>query len=91
MKNVNPSLTNASNTGLPESGIDLAFLFGLRYVAGGLRSVISEMHPILKPGGLLSFEKTRGSDVELINEVSGTGFVFLEKKGRIFIFAKTGD
>jgi SAM-dependent methyltransferase len=40
--------------------IDLAFLFGLQYIAGGLENVISEMHRILKPEGVLSFEKKQG-------------------------------
>ncbi len=88
LRNVKPSLTNASNTGLPESSIDLAFLFGLRYVAGGLRSVISEMHRILKPGALLSFEKTRGSGEELIQEVERAGFSYADRSGRIFLFTK---
>lgn len=88
LRNVKPSLTNASNTGLPESSIDLAFLFGLRYVAGGLRSVISEMHRILKFGALLSFEKTRGSGEELIQEVERAGFSFVDRRGRIFLFSK---
>lgn len=89
LKNVKPSLTNASNTGLPESSIDLAFLFGLPYVAGGLGNVMSEIHRILKPGAVLSFEKTtRGPGGELIQDVEGAGFAYLERKGRIYIFAK---
>ena len=88
LRNVKPSLTNASNTGLPESSIDLAFLFGLRYVAGGLANVLSEMYRILKPGGLLSFEKTRGSGEELIQEVERAGFSYADRSGRIFLFTK---
>jgi len=88
LRNVKPSLTNASNTGLPESSIDLAFLFGLRYVAGGLGNVMSEMHRILKPGALLSFEKTRGSSEELIQEVERGGFSYLDRQRRIFLFSK---
>ena len=88
LRNVKPSLTNASNTGLPESSIDLAFLFGLRYVAGGLGNVMSEMNRILKPGALLSFEKTRGSGEELIQEVERAGFSYADRSGRIFLFTK---
>lgn len=91
IRNVKLILTNASSTGLPERSVDLAFVFGLRYIAGGLGNLISEMYRILTPGAVLSFEKTRGSDTELISEVSGMGFVFLEKKGRILIFTKIGD
>ena len=88
LKNVRASITNASNTGLPESSIDLAFLFGLRYVAGGLANVLSEMYRILKPGALLSFEKTRGSGEELIQEVERAGFSYADRSGRIFLFTK---
>jgi len=71
--------------------IDLAFLFGLRYIAGGLENVISEIHRILKPGGLLSFEKTRGSEKKLIEEVERGGFIYSGKKGRVFSFTKEKD
>ena len=81
-----PILTNASNTGLPDRSIDLTFIFGLRYIAGGLENVISEIHRILKPGGVLSFEKTRGAEKKLIEEVERGGFIYSGKQARIFLF-----
>ena len=42
--------------------IDLAFIFGLLHVAGGLDDVISEIHRTFNPAGVLSFEKNRGSE-----------------------------
>ena len=86
LKNVTPILANASSTGLLDQSVDLAFLFGLRYIAGGLENVIGEMHRILKPGAVLSFEKTRGSQERLIEEVERGGFSFLERQGRLFSF-----
>ena len=59
-KNVKPILANASDTRLPDRSIDLTFLFGLHYIAGGLENVISEIHCVLKPESVLSFEKPRG-------------------------------
>ena len=88
IKNVTPILGNASDTGLPDRSIDLAFLFGLRYIAGGLESVVSEVHRILKPGGILSFEKTRGPEKELIDEVERGGFVYTGRQRRIFLFTR---
>jgi ubiquinone/menaquinone biosynthesis C-methylase UbiE len=88
IKNVKPILTNASNTGLPDQSIDLAFIFGLRYIAGGLGNVIAEIHRILKPGGVLSFEKTRGSKKKLIVEVERGGFIYSGRQARIFSFTK---
>jgi ubiquinone/menaquinone biosynthesis C-methylase UbiE len=88
VKNVKPFLTNASETGLPDQSIDLAFLFGLPYIAGGLGNVISEMHRVLKTEGMLSFEKSRGSEVKLIHEVERGGFIYSGKQGRILLFTK---
>jgi ubiquinone/menaquinone biosynthesis C-methylase UbiE len=88
IKNIKPILANASNTGLPDRSIDLAFLFGLQYIAGGLKNVIGEIYRILKPGGVLSFEKTRGSEKKLIEEVERGGFIYSGRQARIFIFTK---
>jgi ubiquinone/menaquinone biosynthesis C-methylase UbiE len=88
IKNVNPILANASDTELPDQSIDLAFVFGLRYIAGGLENLISEMYRILKPEGVLSFEKTRGLEKKLISEVEREGFIYSKKEARIFLFEK---
>jgi ubiquinone/menaquinone biosynthesis C-methylase UbiE len=88
IKNIKPILANASNTGLPDRSIDLVFLFGLQYIAGGLKNVIGEIYRILKPGGVLSFEKTRGSEKKLIEEVERGGFIYSGRQARIFIFTK---
>ena len=60
IRNVTPILSNASGTGLPDKSIDLAFVFGLLHIAGGIEDVLYEVHRVLKPDGALSFEKTRG-------------------------------
>ena len=91
IKNVKPILANAADTGLPDKNIDLAFLFGLQYIAGGLEDVISEIHRILKDGGVLSFEKTRGSAKKLIEEVERGGFVYSGREGRLFLFTRGSD
>jgi len=90
LKNVTALCANASDTGLAGGSVDLAFIFGLRHVAGGLGNMISELHRVLKPGGILSFEKTRGSEAALIEEVERGGFTYADKKGRIFLFTKEG-
>jgi hypothetical protein len=46
---------------------------------------------VLKPGGIISFEKTRGSEGELIEEIERGGFTYTGKKGRIFLFTKKGE
>jgi len=91
LENVIPLCINASATGLPAESINLAFVFGLRHVAGGMEKVISELHRILRPGGFLSLEKTRGSEMALRDAVEKAGFVFSKKHGRIFLFRKTDN
>lgn len=91
IKNVTPILTNASDTGLPDQSVDLAFIFGLRYVAGGLENVLSEIYRILRAGGVLSFEKTKGSEKKLIEEVEKGGFIYSERQKRVFLFTRGND
>ena len=86
IKNVQPILANASCIELPDCSIDNAFVFGLRYIAGGLETLLKELHRVLKPGGILSFEKTRGTEKEFIDEISKYGFTYSGKKGRILSF-----
>ena len=42
ISNIKPLLTNASKTGLPDNNINLAFIFGLRYIAGGMGNVLAD-------------------------------------------------
>ena len=86
--NVTPIHGNASDTGLPEESIDLAFFFGTPHIAGGAQNVISEMHRILKPGGMLSFEKSRGREKKLIEMIEGKGFAYSGREGRISLFTR---
>jgi len=88
IENIITILGNAADSGLQDSSIDLAFVFGLRYIAGGLGNLVSEMHCVLKAGGILSFEKTTGSSEKLVVEVERAGFIKTEQKRRIFIFTK---
>ena len=91
LRNITPMCINASNTGLPDKSVNLAFIFGLRYVAGGLDNVILELCRILKDQEVLSFEKTKGSAEKMIEEAEGRGFVYTGKHGRIFLFQKKGE
>jgi ubiquinone/menaquinone biosynthesis C-methylase UbiE len=91
LTNVTPLCVNASNTGLPDRSIDLAFLFGLRSITGGFESMILELNRVLKPGGILSFERAKKSEKKLIKEVERGGFAYTEKRGRIFVFKREGE
>jgi len=86
--NIKIYTSNASKTGFPEQSIDLAFLFGMPYIIGGVEGVLMEMSRILKTGGTLVFQKSRGSKDKLIKDVTEKRFKFIEQRGRIFLFKK---
>jgi ubiquinone/menaquinone biosynthesis C-methylase UbiE len=58
-------------------------------IVGDEGHVLCELHRVLKSGGTLSFEKTRGSEKDLIRDAGRVGFAYSEKQGRIFLFRKT--
>jgi ubiquinone/menaquinone biosynthesis C-methylase UbiE len=91
IKNVVPMLRNASDTGLPDQGVDIAFMFGLPHIVGGREAVVSEIHRILKPEGILLFTRTRGPERKLIEAMEKCGFFYSEKGGRILLFVHTRD
>ena len=91
IRNIRPLLTNASDTDLPDKSIDTVFIFGLPYFIGGQDNVISEMHRILKPGGILSFKHLRGSETKLVERVETKGMKYLKKVGNILLFEKRKD
>jgi ubiquinone/menaquinone biosynthesis C-methylase UbiE len=91
IKNVVPLLANASDTGLPEYSIDFAFMVGLPHIVGGREAVLSEIHRILKPGGVLSYKRTRGPGGELNEAMEKRGFVCSETRGRILRFVHTSE
>jgi hypothetical protein len=68
MINVLPMLANASNTGLPAGTIDLAFVFGLPRIAGGLKNLLSEMRRILKNEAVLAYRTSGGSKKTLFKK-----------------------
>jgi ubiquinone/menaquinone biosynthesis C-methylase UbiE len=88
IKNVVPLLANASDTGLQERSIDLAFLVGLGHIVGGQKNLLAETHRILRPGGVLSVQNTRGGRGKMIDEVKQLGFVFLESNATIDLLIK---
>ena len=88
IKNVVPMLRNAFDTGLPDQCIDIVFMIGLPHIVGGRQDVVSEMHRILKPRGLLSLQNGRGFRGTIIDELGRIGFVFSERKAAFSLFIK---
>lgn len=83
-----PILTNASDTGLPENTIDLAFVFGLPRIAGGLKNLLSELHRILKTEGMLAFRLAGGTKKTLFTAMQEQGFVYTGNRKNVFVFGK---
>jgi ubiquinone/menaquinone biosynthesis C-methylase UbiE len=91
IKNIETMCVNAANTSLQDESMDLAFIFGLRHIAGGMEKTVSELHRVLKPFGKLSFEKTNSDERELIEQVCKNGFTYNGRQGRIYLFTKKGE
>jgi ubiquinone/menaquinone biosynthesis C-methylase UbiE len=87
-KNVTPICANAARSGLSKQSLDCAFLFGLPRVAGGFGDLIQELGRIIKPAGLVSIQKSRRSEKELINDMNEAGFFIDGRKGRLLLFTR---
>jgi ubiquinone/menaquinone biosynthesis C-methylase UbiE len=56
MTNVETILADAAQTGLPDQSFDLVFVFGLAHPIGDMENILTELHRLLKPEGILSVE-----------------------------------
>ena len=54
--NAEVALANAAQTDLPDQSFDLAFVFGFARPIGGMEAIWTELHRLLKAGGILSVE-----------------------------------
>ena len=89
LKNIEAILADASETGLPDESIDVAFLFGVIHALGDVDAVMREMHRVLKAKGVLSIQRSWWSEKKLLDAVTKKGlFSFREKIGRVFKFEK---
>ncbi|MEA3309776.1 MAG: class I SAM-dependent methyltransferase [Chloroflexota bacterium] len=80
--NVRAILADAAQTGLPAQSFDLAFVFGFAHALGGMENILTELHRLLKPGGILSIEGR--------SQIPGELFCPLGRQGRIYRFKKVG-
>jgi ubiquinone/menaquinone biosynthesis C-methylase UbiE len=78
-----PLQTGASSTGLPEGHIDLAFVFGLGHARGGVDPIWTELHRVLKDGGIVATDgRTPPPD---------SGFVFSGRQRGVARYLKTEE
>jgi len=89
LENIQPLLVNAAESGLPDKSIDLAFLFGLPRVAGGLDNLISELGRLLKPQGGVVIERTTRAESGLKEDLAKAGFAYNGREARMLKFNRT--
>ncbi|MBN2516077.1 MAG: class I SAM-dependent methyltransferase [Deltaproteobacteria bacterium] len=82
VSNAKTLLANAAQTDLPDQSFDLTFLFGLARPMGDMGKIWSELHRLLKPGGILSVEGRLRPPSELFQPV--------KRQGRISRFRRVG-
>ncbi len=80
--NVKTVLADAAQTGLPDQFFDLIFVFGFAHSVGNMENILTELHRLLKPAGILSTEGRLW--------ISSEPFRPLKRQGRISQFGKVG-
>ena len=77
-------------TGLPDNSIDVALLYDTFHSLSEPDAVLKELHRILKPGGILSFNDHHMKEEEgVLTGITGNGlFKLLTKGERVYNFQK---
>ena len=76
-------------TGLAGESIDVALLYDTLHAISEPGKVLAELHRVLKPNGILSFNDHHLKDEEIITEITANGLFRLSNKGeRVYNFVK---
>ena len=87
LKNVETILSDCA-TGLPDQELDAVLLYDTFHDLEDQNAVLTELHRVLKPNGLLSFSDHHMEENDIISKITGTGLFKLQKKGKyIYSFA----
>jgi ubiquinone/menaquinone biosynthesis C-methylase UbiE len=88
LENVETILSDCT-TGLPNEELDAVLLYDVFHDLSDQSAVLSELHRVLKPNGLLSFSDHHMEENEITSKVTGAGLFKLQKKGKYtYSFAK---
>jgi ubiquinone/menaquinone biosynthesis C-methylase UbiE len=88
LKNVETILSDCA-TGLPDQELDAVLLYDAFHDLEDQNAVLTELHRVLKPNGLISFSDHHMEENEIISKITGTGLFKLQKKGKYtYSFAK---
>jgi ubiquinone/menaquinone biosynthesis C-methylase UbiE len=76
-------------TGLPDKSIDVILLYDTFHDLSDSNKVLKELHRVLKPNGILSFNDHHMKEDEIVNNLTKKGSFKLSKKGkRTYSFLK---
>jgi len=78
-------------TGLPNGSIDVVLLYDTFHALSEPAKVLAELHRVLKPGGVLSFNDHHMQDDEIRTRLTDGGFFSLLERGkRVHNFTRIG-
>lgn len=78
--NVATALADAARTGLPDGSFDVIFVFGLGHAISDVDEIMTELHRVLRPAGVLSIEGRLKPPSELFQPVSSEGRIVQYRK-----------
>ena len=79
-------------TGLPPNSIDVILLYDILHNLNNVSDILTELHRILKPKGILSLSDHHLKEGEIISAVTGGGLFKLSAKNkRTYSFAGAGS
>ena len=69
-------------TGLPSNSIDLVLLYDVFHGLNNASAVLTELHRVLKPKGVLSFNDHHMKEAEIVSQITSGGLFQLSAKGK---------
>lgn len=79
-------------TGLPDGSLDVVLMYDVFHMLNNSQAVLAEMHRVLKPDGLLSFNDPHMGRDDIIAGVTDSQLFTLAEKGRkTYTFAKRSE
>jgi len=88
LKNVETILSDC-DTGLPDETLDAVLLYDTFHDLQDQKAVLTELHRVLKPNGLLSFSDHHMKENEIIAKITATRqFKLQEKNNHTYAFIK---
>jgi ubiquinone/menaquinone biosynthesis C-methylase UbiE len=81
LSNVRPILSGCE-TGLPADNLDAVLLYDILHDLQNPGEVLTELHRVLKPGGLLSVSDHHLTQNDIVSRVTGGGLFALDRRGK---------